>query len=537
LPARLPDQNDVKVTTPTNNPILEQMNLGFAAGFIGSKFRVARFDQHPQYPLQRYVDFLSQDDFIKGVRHPMVRVPKFDRSGRPDGTKMVPRGAYWLGLSDRSEYDAVTFQPGAPAFIELERTGRIQRTINTYSGFSVVPDHLNSAAKCSLYLAHTHDNIAGGDKALYKYILDWMASGVQHPDNPGRSSLSMRGPPGCGKGVFAWGYGRLFGRHFLHATNRDHVIGKFNAHQAETCLIFVDEALYAEIAADAQILKTMTSETTKLLERKGIDAIQIANFARQIFATNAEHPIQIEHDDRRYPALYVQENKAFANETNKITKAQKRKAYFALIIDELNNGGSEALLGFLLDRDIRSFNAEAIPETSERHQQILKSAPVGDQLIIEFAQDGCLPTALRDRPWIARSRPDPDIPRKDQTPGLYEVMRTRGGTKLARMSDVALANILKAWNFKPKKLGNSRGWEAPPLPDLRKTILAKYPAAEFDNDSSEWVRDQDQRKPSAAHNGQSNDAGKAPSQDGADVEETANSAPYRWIPNKPKSCS
>ena len=332
-----------------------------------------------------------------------------------------------------------------------------------------------------MYLAHTHDNIAGGDEVLYKYILDWMASGVQHPDNPGRSSLSMRGPPGCGKGVFVLGYGHLFGQHFLHATNRDHVIGKFNAHQAETCLIFVDEALYAEIAADAQILKTMTSETTKLLERKGIDAIQIANFARQIFATNAEHPIQIEHDDRRYPAIYVQENKAFANETDKIIKAEKRKAYFTLILDELKNGGSEALLGFLLDRDIRGFNAEAIPETAERRQQILKSAPAGDQLIIEFAQDGCLPTALKDRPWIARSHPDPDIPRKDQTPGLYEVMRTRGGTKLARMSDVALANILKAWNFKTKKLGNSRGWEAPPLPDLRKTILAKYPAVEFDN--------------------------------------------------------
>src|SRR5271165_3654204 len=64
--------------------------------------------------------------------------------------------------------------------------------------------------------------------------------------------------PGCGKGVYAIGYGCSFGQHFLHATHRDHVIGRFNAHQAETCLIFVDEALYAQIAADAQILKTMT---------------------------------------------------------------------------------------------------------------------------------------------------------------------------------------------------------------------------------------------------------------------------------------
>ena len=121
-------------------------------------------------------------------------------------------------------------------------------------------------------------------------------------------------------------------------------------------MIFVDEALYAEIETDAQILKTMTSETTKLLERKGIDTIEIDNFARQLFSTNDEHPIQIEHNDRRYPAIYVRENDAFAHENDETEKAKKRKAYFRPIIKELKNGGSEALLGLLLDRDIRDFN-------------------------------------------------------------------------------------------------------------------------------------------------------------------------------------
>ena len=244
--------------------------------------------------------------------------------------------------------------------------------------------------------------------------------------------------------------------------------------------------LYAEIAADAQILKTMTSETTKLLERKGIDAIQIDNFARQIFSTNAPHPIQIEHNDRRYPAIYVRENSAFAYETDEIVKAEKRKAYFAPILDELKNGGSEALLGFLLDRDIRDFNAEAIPETAERRQQKLNSASAGDKIIIEFAQDACLPGALPKRPWIARAHVSDS--ENGSTPGLYDAMKTRGGTKLARMSDMALADILKAWGFKTKSLGSSRGWEAPPLPNLRTAILAKYPAVEFD-DRTIWIMD------------------------------------------------
>jgi len=469
-----------------DNPVLERMNRDFAAGFIGSKFRVAKFDLHPRYPLQRNVEFISKDDFINGVRNPLVEVPKFDKAGKTDGTKMEPRGAYWFGLSGRGEFDAVTFKPGAPPIIEVERRGGIHRTINTYSGFSVVPDHVNSAAKCTKYLAHIHDNIAGGNEALYKYLLDWMASGVQHPDDPGRSALSLRGVPGCGKGVFALTYGQLFGKHFLHATHRDHVIGKFNAHQAETCLIFVDEALYAEIAADAQILKTMTSETTKLLERKGIDATQIDNFARQIFATNDEHPIQIEHNDRRYPAIYVQENKAFAKQTDELVKAGKRRAYFMPILDELKHGGSAALLGFLLDRDIRNFNAEAIPETAERRQQKLKSASAGDKIIIEFAQDACLPGALQNRPWIARAHADHRLPKHYQPSGLFDVMQERGGTPLARKSDPALADIIKPWGFKTKSLGTSRGWEAPPLLHLRKAILTKYPAVEFD-DRTEWV--------------------------------------------------
>jgi hypothetical protein len=107
-----------------DDPVLEQMNREFAAGFIGSKFRIARFDQHPRYPRQRNVEFISKDDFINGVINPRVRSPKFNRAGMPDGTKMEARGAYWLGLPARSEFAAVTFQPGAPPIIHSEREGR-----------------------------------------------------------------------------------------------------------------------------------------------------------------------------------------------------------------------------------------------------------------------------------------------------------------------------------------------------------------------------------------------------------------------------
>jgi hypothetical protein len=94
------------------------------------------------------------------------------------------------------------------------------------------------------------------------------------------------------------------------------------------------------------------------------------------------------------------------------------------------------------------------------------------------------------------------LPKHLQTPGLYDVMRTRGGAKLARMSDTALSNILKAWGFSSKSLGSSRGWEAPQLPDLRTSISEKFPAVEFDS-RIEWIAhdQQDSEDPGAGAGG------------------------------------
>jgi hypothetical protein len=459
---------------------MEQMNSQFSAGFISNKFRIAKFDPHAKYPLQTHVEFLTQEDFVNGIRNPPVAVPKYDKNGSIVGTTWEPRGAYWLKQFNRAEHNAVTFQPGAPAIIKVEHNTRIHRVINTFSGFAFRPDHKNSEAKCAKYLAHIRENVAGGEEAACEYYLDWMASGVQHPEDPGRSSPSLRGPQGGGKGVAVLTYGRLFGCHFLHATQRAHVVGKFNKHQAEVCLIFVDEALYAEIAADTQILKTLTSEVSKLLERKGIDAVTIDNYARLVFATNAEHPIQIEGDDRRYPAYLVQEHVSFRDEKNKVKKANLRQAYFRPILQERENGGYEALLGFLLDRDIRNFNPEAIPETPERQMQQLLSASAGDKVIIEFAQEGILPGALSQEPRLARATIHSRVEL-----GLLDAMKINGGSKLANESHNMLAGILKAWGFIKKHRGYGTVWKAPSLPVLRTKLKEKYPAVEFDG-RTEW---------------------------------------------------
>jgi hypothetical protein len=145
----------------------------------------------------------------------------------------------------------------------------------------------------------------------------------------------------------------------------------------------------------------------------------------------------------------------------------------------MNKGGREALLGLLLKRDISKFNAEAIPATKEREHQKLLSAPAGDKIVINFAQDGWLPAAT-ERPHAARSYVGSS--RQD---GLFPAMRQGSGRALQYASDRELAEILKGWGFERVRDRNGTVWVAPALPQLRFNIARKYPGVEWDR-ATEW---------------------------------------------------
>ncbi len=298
-----------------------------------------------------------------------------------------------------------------------------------------------------------------------------MASGVQHPEEPGRAAISLRGEPGVGKGVFVQQYGKLYGRHFVHLQQREHLVGKFNAHAAEACLIFADEAIFVGDKRDDQPIKILITEKGKVLERKGIDPVPVRNFARLVFATNHDHPLRIAANDRRFLALHV----TLPPHLSGIENRAARKAYFDAIIRQMNNGGRAALLHMLLERDISHFDPENIPQTDELQHQKLLSAPAGDQFIIGLAQAGCLPGARESSHWIARAHVE------DQY-GLLDRMRREGGPDLARKSDNELADILKAWSFTSKRYNDGKAWVAPELCKLRNAISKKYPAVGFNDE-------------------------------------------------------
>jgi hypothetical protein len=459
-----------------DDPDMYDMNEKHAVVSVGGQFQVITWVPDLRFPNQRVAEFSSKASFTSIYVNPKMTVTVEDAKGKKK-TEKWGRGKWWLAQENYTQHDSIDFRPGAPPIIEEHG-----RTLaNMWGGFSCEPDPgPNPEERCALYLKHVHDNIAGGNDALHKYILDWAASGVQRPGDPDRSSLSLRGVPGGGKGVFSDEYGKIFGRHFVQVTQPEHLTGKFNAHEAEACLIVADEVAFAGDHKAARIFKTKISEETKLLERKGIDAVTINNYSRHIFHTNDAHPLSIEFNDRRILAIEVLANVAWRDEPDEQDRAKKRKAYFNPILNEMRiNGGRKALLAFLLARDITDFNAEEFPASTERDHQKLLSAGGGDQVIIGFAEDGVLPGAFDHNPGLARSR---------GMDGLFEEMRRRAPRDLKMANENEIGPLLTKWGFLGAGYGGVRGWRAPALPDLRRDIETKYPAmiGKWRCDFTEW---------------------------------------------------
>ena len=177
---------------------------------------------------------------------------------------------------------------------------------NTWNGFSVEP----IKGDCSLLLQHIRDVICCGDDALYEWVMDWSADCVQFPGDIKGTAIVMRGKEGTGKGTFANTLGRLFGPHYVHLIDHNHLMGNFNAHLIEAIVVFADEITWGGNVKNQGKLKGLVTEQQLTGERKGIDAIQYRNFAHVIIASNAEWVIPAGANSRRWLVLDVDDGRA-----------------------------------------------------------------------------------------------------------------------------------------------------------------------------------------------------------------------------------
>jgi len=341
------------------DPHLRRLNEDHAViEDIGGKCRV--ISEIMDHALQRTrISRQSFEDFRNRYMNTQVLI------GKKDGHDITaPLGKWWLQHTHRRQYKTIVFAPGR----------EVKDSYNLWKGFACEA----RPGVIDKYLAHLRDNICSGNPVHSEYLINWMARCVQKPDTPGEVAVVLRGRMGTGKGVLVKAFGSLWGRHFLQVSDSKHLVGSFNAHLRDCVVLFADEAFYAGDKKHEAILKTMVTEETIMIEGKGVDAEAAPNFVHLMMASNGDWVVPAGADERRYFMLDVGDGN------------MQDKAYFKAIHQELDNGGREALLHFLMTRDLTGFDVRQFPKTVALQEQKLLSLDTEEAWWYDKLQDGKL---------------------------------------------------------------------------------------------------------------------------------------------------
>ncbi len=281
---------------------------------------------------------------------------------------------WWLEHPERRTYSSIVFQPdGVPP----------EGAYNLWRGFKVQPKR----GKCGLFLKHVREIIADGNRAVAKYVLAWMADAVQNPGTRPGTAIALRGEQGTGKGVFANTFGSLFGTpHFVHLRSARQLTGRFNSHLMQALVVFADEAFWAGDHSAVGPLKALITEDQLPIELKGKDIFFVRNFARLLIASNDDWIVPAGPWERRFCVLDVG------------NKHRQDVNYFRAIAEELNAGGREALLHYLLNFDLTDVNLRDIPKTEALWDQQLLSMTSVQKFWFERLMEGRL--LARHKGWV-----------------------------------------------------------------------------------------------------------------------------------------
>ena len=350
--------------------LVTAMNDAFAVAQYGSKVVVVRI-------IGNDLIFMTDDDFHKMFANLVIFQKTKDKNDETK-TNAIKLSKHWYASDHRRRYfgRGIVFEPGGPLDIPNDM-------LNLWRGFGVEPKQ----GDWSLMRTHIRDVICSGNEEHFQYLIKWMAYGVQHPDRPIGVAIALRGDEGAGKGFLWRNYGKLFGKHFRHVSQGEQLTGRFNAVLAETCAVFLDEALWAGDRKGEQILKALITEDTFQLERKNYDPIPVKNRLRLMIASNNQWIVPVSTKGRRYCVFDVSDK--YADQ-----KSPEHSAYWAPLQaqfgDDACDDGRAAMLYDLIHMDLSGFNVRDVPESAAKTEQKLLSLRGTMVWLYHILQEGAI---------------------------------------------------------------------------------------------------------------------------------------------------
>lgn len=327
--------------------MVEAMNKDYFVVNEGGKTLVFREHRDEALNRKRY-DLWTFEDFRRAYQNTKV-ITGFDAKGNP--RKPKTHAEVWLDHPDRRQFlNGVVFDPTGKQGVDDGR-------LNLWDGFAYA-----AGPGCwNRFKDHLLQIICCGNQEHYDYLLKTMARAMQHPEKLAEVAVVMRGKEGVGKSMVANAMMRLFGQHGFKIASSIHLVGRFNGHLQDCCLLFADEAFFAGDKAGEGVLKALITEEILPLEDKNRRMTQGRNCLHIWMSTNAEWAVPTSLDSRRFFVLDVSDARKGDTE------------YFKAIVAEMENGGYGAMLYDLLREDLADFDHRRVPETNGLNNQRLLS--------------------------------------------------------------------------------------------------------------------------------------------------------------------
>jgi hypothetical protein len=424
-------------------------------GNVGGKCRILEWVPSELDPGALVPSFQSKTDFINRYAHRQVG---WTRRGDP-----LTAGEWWFDHPGRADYRGTVFKPGKPSVIVRPESGS---WLNLWRGWGVMPER----GQWPLLRNHVEQILSAADSKVADYNIRWVAWGFQHPEEQAEAALVLRGKKGGGKGFWLGTIREIYGPHGLQITHTSHLTGQFNAHLWTCAYLFADEAFWAGDKQGEAVLKGLITERPLMVTKKGIDTVPAVNCVKLAMSSNADWVVPASHDERRYAVTDIDPRYAKGNAPD-----EERKQYFGAIKRELAEGGAAAMLYDLLQMNLGDWHPREVPMTAGLMRQKKQSLRGNFQWFEPLLQSGTLPAP--------KNRARLDRPNRIVTEDLLAYVKTFRGLEYATEESIA-GFLYDEMGFEPKLSpngnkyrepgGGKRGWQFPPLLELRERWETKF---------------------------------------------------------------
>ncbi|KAK9793478.1 hypothetical protein WJX73_006762 [Symbiochloris irregularis] len=256
------------------------------------------------------IKYLNRFFVVVKSRNPEILELEYDETGQSivDFTRRHVRQHWslyskkfmqnqWFGCGSKREVDRLVF--------EVDPVKVSPREFNMFLGLRIERDFDVAGTKLdedciAPILELLRDVWAEGNTYVYDYILNWMAYPLKVKRKTG-VCLVVISDQGYGKGTIAHDllgvhiYGEVLNDRqsgsYAQITDIEHIVGKFNTASCMRLLINADEcSSFGGAYKQNNKLKSLITSTTRLMEAKGLDPVNISDFANFLMTTNNDEP-------------------------------------------------------------------------------------------------------------------------------------------------------------------------------------------------------------------------------------------------------